>query len=144
MYDPMERVVAVLRQDHAVENTVLGPWSHSLYDANGNVLLHDPKSDPDVGHHFALIPEEDYLPSWYGKIIQEASARPEEREAATRAAAHSNTPKLSYIDPMRSTFLVIVHNGSEKLSTSMAMVIQGNVCMTRDALGRIASVGEWT
>lgn len=62
-YDPIGRLVAVLRQDHAIGKTIITPWSQVLFDVKDNVALLDPRTDPDIGHFFASLPLRDYLPS---------------------------------------------------------------------------------
>src|SRR5258708_23635003 len=55
-YDPVERVVATLHPNHTFEKVVFDPWKQTSWDVNDTVLL-DPKTDPDVGAFFQLLPD---------------------------------------------------------------------------------------
>src|SRR5262249_38097379 len=72
-YDPVERVVATLRPNHSWEKIVFDPWLQRTWDVNDTVLF-DPRSDPDVGDLFSLLPDSDYLPTWYQTRTDPASA----------------------------------------------------------------------
>ncbi len=55
-YDPVERVVATLHPNHTYEKVVFDPWRQETWDVNDTVTLSDPKTDPDVGEFFSLLP----------------------------------------------------------------------------------------
>ena len=71
--------------------------------------VEDPKTDPDVGDFFARLPDDDYLPTWYGQRIGGALG-PQEQAAAAKAAAHADTPSIVHLDSLARTFLTIAHN----------------------------------
>lgn len=142
LYDPTGRLVAVLRQDHAIEKTVITPWSQVLFDVNDNVALSDPRTDPDIGHFFASLPLGDYLPSWYDARVNGILGS-DEQAAAKKTAVHANTPRVSYLDALGRTFLTVEDNGTEKLTNSMILDIMGNATATRDALQRLATTSTY-
>lgn len=104
-YDPIGRLVAVLRQDHAIEKTILTPWPQVLFGVNDNVALLDPRTDPDIGHFFTSLP---FHPSMM--------------------------PKSMAVSDQTRTFLAVEDNGTEKLANFMILDIMGNAKATRDAL----------
>ena len=140
-YDSAERVVATLHPDNTFEKVVFDPWMQTSYDVNDTVTF-DPKSDPDVGDFFALLPDADYLPSWYQQRVGGALG-PYELAAAQKAAAHANTPAIAHLDGLGRTFLTIADNGkdasgAEQLySTHTALDIVGNQSKVIDTLGRV-------
>ena len=67
-YDSAERVVATLHPNNTFEKVVFDPWMQTSYDVNDTVTF-DPKSDPDVGDFFDMLPDADYLPTWYQQRI---------------------------------------------------------------------------
>jgi YD repeat-containing protein len=74
-YDPLGRVVATLHPNHTYEKVVFDPWQQTTWDVNDTViyteiskenkLIRDPDKTPaddaDVGHFFAVLPQEEYL-----------------------------------------------------------------------------------
>ncbi|WP_083370209.1 SpvB/TcaC N-terminal domain-containing protein [Chromobacterium sphagni] len=136
LYDPPGRLVATLHPDHSYEKAVFDPWSLQKWDANDTVTRLDPRADPDVGGYFRLLPETDYLPSWYAQR-SDGRLGEDERNAARRAAAHADTPELSYMDALGRTVLAIADNGAMgKYPTRTVLDIEGNQRSVRDALGR--------
>lgn len=141
-YDPLGRVVAKLRPDHAVTKTVYGNWSQVEFDVNDNILSSDLKTDPDIGTFFQRLPGSEYLPSWYDARIAGALGR-EEQQAAEKAALHHNTPTESYFDAIGRPVLIISDNKIETITASIDLDIQGNAVTNRDPLGRITLRSEY-
>lgn len=108
-YDPVGRVVATLQPDHTWKKVVFDPWRQETWDANDTVLALDPRTDPDVGAFFQLLPETEYLPTWHTLRIGGALG-PREQEAARKAAIHAATPSIAHSDSLGRTFLTITHN----------------------------------
>lgn len=139
-YDSAERVVATLHPNHTFEKVRFDPWQQTTYDVNDTVTI-APKTDPDVGSFFTLLPDGDYLPTWYDQRI--GSPHPEERDAAKKAAAHANTPTVAYFDTLGRTFLTIADNGKDargaeqRYRTHSVLDIEGNQREVIDALDRI-------
>ncbi|KAH6881020.1 SpvB domain-containing protein [Thelonectria olida] len=142
LYDPLDRVVAVIRPDHAVTKMVFSPWHQQQFDENDNVLLADPRQDPDVGHLFVSIPEEEFQPSWYEARVNGGKGR-SEQDAANKTAAHNNTPTTSHFDSLGRPFLVVTSTGSETVTVSTDLDICGNVRVVRDGIGRKSQVSDW-
>ena len=102
--------MATLHPDHTYEKVVFDPWNQQTWDVNDTVLQTDPTADPDAGDFFLRLPISDFLPSWYSLRTDPANAaaaaqlwpdpviRAKEAEAATKAAAHANTPATAYFD----------------------------------------------
>lgn len=149
-YDPVERVVATLHPNHTYEKVVFDPWQQTSWDVNDTVLVADPKADPDVGDFFARLPDADYLPTWHGlrtdpgNVVAfqaqypDSEARVNQTSAATKAAAHANTPARAHFDALGRPFLTIADNGTQsKYETRVDLDIEGNQRSVTDALGRI-------
>ena len=140
-YDPVERVVATLHPNQIYEKVVFDPWKQTSWDVNDTVLL-DPKADPDVGAFFQLLPDADYLPTWYDQRQGGSlSTQRWEKEAADKAAVHANTPTTAYFDTLGRTFLTIAHN--RFLNSNNAPVdAYYPVRSTLDIQGRQRAVGD--
>ncbi len=136
-YDPLERVFCTLRPNHTYEKVVFDPWRQESWDVNDTVLEADPKNDSDVGTYFHLIPEDDYLPTWY-EGRRNGQLGPYEESAATKAADHANTPAIAHLDTLGRTFLTIADNGTQgQYRTHIEFDIEGNQLAVTDAKGRI-------
>ncbi len=151
-YDSLGRLVATLSPDNTWGKVVFNPWQQVSWDANDTVLL-DPKADLDVGDLFALLPETDYLPTWYQLRTNPASAaaafpdpvmRGLELDAATKAAAHAGTPTTALFDVLGRHFLSVARNRGpvngltvdQFYATRTQLDITGNAVAVTDALGR--------
>lgn len=135
-YEPAGRVIAIIHPNHTYEKVVFDPWHQETWDVNDTVLQNDPTADPDVGTHFARLPAGDYSPTWY---IQRSGGGlgAQEKVAATKAAAHANTPTVAYFDSLGRTFLTVADNGpAGKYLTHVELDIQSNQRSVTDALGR--------
>jgi len=95
------------------------------------------------------LPDDDYLPTWYAlrtdpayaaeaaQLWPDPTIRAAETDAATKAAAHANTPAIAYFDTLGRTFLTIADNAAAgKYPTRVALDIEGNQRSVTDALGR--------
>ncbi|MBE9128306.1 MULTISPECIES: SpvB/TcaC N-terminal domain-containing protein [unclassified Coleofasciculus] len=132
-YDPLGRVVATLHPNHTYEKVVFDPWQQTTWDVNDTVDRENPQDDPDVGGFFSGLDEADYLPTWYSnrKDGQLGSA---EKEAATKAAAHTNTPTVAHLDTLGRPFLTVADNGNfGKYETHVRLDIEGNQLLVTDA-----------
>src|SRR5262249_23735406 len=119
---------------------------------NDTVLIADPKTDPDAGPFFQRLPVADFPSTWYSQRINDVS-RPQEQDAARKAAAHANTPATTFFDALGRTFLTAAFNryvpqGSqvpvEEFSrTFVAIDIEGNQRSVTDALGRQVMVYDY-
>jgi len=161
-YDPVERVVATLHPNHSYEKVVFDSWRQATFDVNDTVTL-TPSADDDVKGFFLnpdgtpRIPSSEYLPTWHGlrtdplHAVEFAARYPDaihrsnETTAATKAAAHANTPTTAYFDSLGRPFLTVAHNkvvcpnhdldGTEgKFHTRVELDIEGNQRAVRDAI----------
>jgi RHS repeat-associated protein len=141
LYDPVGRAVATLHPNHSYEKVVFDPWRQTTWDVNDTVTLLDPKTDPDVGGLFRLLPVADYLPTWYDQR-RNGQAGPDEKAAADKAAAHAATPTAAYFDTLGRPMLTSADNGqdangaSQKFATRVTLDIEGNQREVKDAKDR--------
>jgi RHS repeat-associated protein len=179
-YDPVERVVARLHPNHTWEKVVFDPWRQQTCDVNDTVTL-TPSADGEVKGFFLnrdgtpRIPLSEYLPTWYALRTDSANAadfaarygddadRAAEKTAATKAAAHAETPTTTYLDTLGRAFLTVAYNkfkysnsppadpSTEEFYRSRIIFdIEGNQRVVRDAvvqnddsLGRIVTLYDY-
>jgi RHS repeat-associated protein len=142
-YDPVERVVATVHANHAYEKIVFDPWHQARWDVNDTVLQTDPAADPDVGDFFQRLAAADYSPTWYAQRSA-GGLGPLEQDAATKAAAHANTPTIAHFDTLGRTFLTIADNAAGgKYPTRVELDIQNNQRSVADALRRKVMVYDY-
>ena len=133
-YDPLCRVVTTINANHSYQKVVFDPWHQETWDSNDTIRQTDPTTDPDVGDFFQLLPVGDYSPSWYALRIG-GGFGPQEQDAANKAAAHANTPTLTYLDTLGRTFLTVLDNGGgETFASRVEFDIQGNQRVVRDTI----------
>ena len=84
-YDPAGRVIATLQPNHSCEKYVFYAWRQIKLRCANDTVLFEPQSDPDVGGYVRLLPDTDYLPTWYEERI-DGGRGPHERQAAEKAA----------------------------------------------------------
>lgn len=141
-YDPVERVVATLHPNHTFEKVVFDPWRQETWDVNDTVIESDPKTDPDVGGFFQLLPVADYLPTWHDQR-RNGQKGVDEKAAAGKAAAHAATPTVAYFDTLGRPMLTIADNGkdasgaAQKFATRVTLDIEGNQREVKDANNRV-------
>ena len=142
-YDPVERAVATIHPNHTYEKVVFDPWQQISWDVNDTVLQADPSTDPDVGDFFQRLPNGDYSPTWHTQR-NGGGLGSQEQDAATKAAAHANTPTTAYFDTLGRSFLTIADNGGGvKFPSRVELDIQGNQRSVTDALGRIVMTYDY-
>ncbi len=141
-YDPADRVVATLHPNHSYEKVVFDPWRQASWDVNDTVTQSNPMLDPDVGDFFQLLPDDDYLPTWFEQR-NNGQLGPNEKDAAAKAAFHANTPTVAFFDTLGRVVLTIADNGKDgnKLpqlyATRVVFDIEGNQREVIDANHRI-------
>jgi len=132
-YDPLGRVVATLHPNHTYEKVVFDPWQQTTWDVNDTVDRENPQDDPDVGGFFSGLDEAEYLPTWYSNR-KDGQLGAAEKEAATKAAAHANTPTVAHLDTLGRPFLTVADNGNlGKYETHVRLDIEGNQLLVTDA-----------
>jgi RHS repeat-associated protein len=142
-YDPVDRVVATVHPNQSYEKVAFDPWHQNTWDVNDTVLQTDPTADPDVGDFFQLLPKGYYSPTWYTQRAT-GGLGPQEQDAATKAAAHANTPTAIYYDALGRPFLTVVDNAaSGKYATRVELDIESNQRSIADALERRSMVYDY-
>lgn len=137
LYDSLNRLVAKVNPDHTWTKSIYTPWQQIMYDTSDTALESDPKTDEDVGALFSLLPDSDYLPSWYD-ARKDGKLGPEQQDAAIKTAAFTNTPTLTHYDPLGRSILNVANNGKfGSYSTRVSFDIQGNTIQVTDARNRV-------
>ncbi len=118
-YDPAGRVVVVLRPDNTWHKIVRRPWRREEWDANDNVLVADPRTDPDVGDYFRRLLGDapGAFVSWHDRRIGgNFGPTPEDRaaakDAAQKAAVHAATPRVEHFDAKARVCLIVEDLGA--------------------------------
>ena len=159
-YDPAERIIATLHPNHTFEKVLFDPWQQTTYDVNDtcaprNAQTGDPRTDPDiqgyVACYFANLPASPPAPAWQTWHAQRIGGAlgPHEQAAATRAAAHADTPGTVHFDALGRPFLTLARNrvvcaghdldGTEdNYLTRVDLDIEGNQRAVRDAIQQAA------
>jgi len=133
-YDAVDRNVTTIHPNHTYEKEVFDPWQLDTWDVNDTVLQTDPSADPDVRDFFKLLPQDDFSPTWYTQRIS-GGLGPQEQDAATKAAAHANTPTTAYFDTLGRTFLTVIDNAAAgKYPSRLELDIEGNQRSVRDPI----------
>ncbi len=142
-YDPLDRVAATVHPNQTYEKVVFDPWWQQNWDVNDTVLVTDPTTDPDVGDFFSRMDPVDYSPTWYTQRFG-GGMGPQEAMAATKAAAHANTPTTIYFDTLGRAMLTVVDNAAAgNYSTHSQLDIQGYQRTVTDALGRVVATYDY-
>jgi hypothetical protein len=115
-YDPADRVIAKLHPNYTYEKVVFDPWQQTTYDpsdtcAARNAQTGDPRIDPDFGGYVAeyFQTQPATWQTWHAQRIGGALG-PHEQTAATRAAAHADTPTTAHLDALGRPFLTVARN----------------------------------
>ncbi|MHA7291289.1 SpvB/TcaC N-terminal domain-containing protein [Arthrobacter sp. MDT3-24] len=150
-YDPAGRVIATLQPNHTYQKVVFDPWQQTTYDVNDTCAPSDqqsgdPRTDPDIGgyvkEYFKTRPAT--WQTWHARRIGNALGT-DERNAAERAAAHSDTPTTAHYDALGRTFLTVARNRivcpghdlngtEESFATRVELDIEGNQRAVRDSV----------
>ena len=143
-YDPIERVVAILHPDHTYEKVVFDPWQQTTWDVNDTVLG-DPRTDDDIkgfaARYFASLAPNPPTPwqTWRAQR-QGGTLGVLEQSAASKAAAHADTPTTAHFDTLGRPFLTLAHNGFKpdttpvRFATRVELDIEGNQRAVHDAI----------
>ena len=162
-YDPVERVVCTVLQNHTYSKVVFDPWRQESWDVNDTIHSHqrwdpntpddlppanyNPADDPDVGHFFSRLDALDYSPTWYQRRMDDALAlqiwpnearRNSEQDAAKKSARHAATPSIVHFDTLGRAVRTIADNGHEgQYESRVELDIEGNQQVVVDELDRI-------
>ena len=119
-YDPLGRVQRTDYPDGSYEETKWTAWEQELYDRNDNVLASD----------------------WYAAW---STGTTEEQDAATKAAAHNNTPTVQHLDTLARPFYTIQYladkdntppPGLDPIHSYVTLDILGNRIKVTDGRGK--------
>jgi RHS repeat-associated protein len=148
-YDPADRVIATLHPNHIFEKVIFDAWQQTTYDVNDTCAARngetgDPRDDRDiagyVAEYFKTQPAD--WQTWHA-LRMTGALGPEERDAATRAEAHADTPTTAHFDTLGRPFVTIarnrvicpdhaLHNTEESFGTRVELDIEGNQREVRD------------
>jgi RHS repeat-associated protein len=143
-YDPTQRVVATLMPNNTYSKVVFDPWQHTTWDPNDTVLG-DPRTDADIqgftASYFANLADGSTWQTWHVQRINGALGH-EEQAAASKAAAHANTPSTAHVDSLGYPFLTFADNGPDPakpgqhllFASRVELDIEGNQRSVRDAI----------
>ncbi|CEJ81595.1 hypothetical protein VHEMI01715 [[Torrubiella] hemipterigena] len=151
LYDAVGRTVAVLSPDHTWTKVRFGPWSSDKWDKNDTVLIRDPSQDADVGPFFALLPREDYMPTWYQERAH-GQMGAIQQEAAQKSAAAANTPTTVFFDSLGRVCLSLEVLRDPLQAASSGTIlrqpsyidVQGLPYKVTDTLGRLTSTSIYS
>ena len=139
-YDAAGRNNCTLNPNHSYVKIVFNPWQQTSWDVNDTLFIKNeddtkdvnPANDPHVGHHFAALDSEEYLPSWYGARIDGALG-PEQQRAVQKSEAHAGTPAQIYTDALGRTIYGLADNGEfGQYKTRTVLDIEGNALAVID------------
>lgn len=158
-YDAAGRNICKLNPNKSYEKVVFDAWHQQSWDTNDTLYLpqedgsklSDIRADPDVGHLFSELSEDEIGPSWYQARISGNQGESADRQAVNLRAAeisevHVATPTLEHTDSLGRVVLVIAHNrnadktnpddySDEYYSTTSELDIEGNLLSVTDARG---------
>ncbi len=113
-YDPLNRAIRVDNPNGTYRTVEFDPWQTTNSDENDTVLGSQ----------------------WYA-ARSGGQLGPAEQDAATKAAAHANTPSVINADTLGRGFQTVADNGaSGQYRTSVTLDIEGRPLATQDALLR--------
>jgi len=139
-YDAAGRNNCKLHPNHSYEKVVFNPWQQTSYDVNDTLYIPlenatkelNPANDPNVGHYFTGLENNEYLPSWYAARIN-GDKGVEQKRAAVISEAHVNTPARSFTDSLGRTIYGITDNGDKgRYKTTTTLDIEGNMLAVTD------------
>jgi hypothetical protein len=142
LYDPLNRVIATVQPNHTWTKSVFTPWKSTSFDANDTALL-DPKTDVDIGHMIRILPDQEYLPTWFDSRIKGEMGQVEQI-CAEKTARHSGTPTELHFDPLGRTFVSVANNGEYGLYTTRTDIdIEGKLLQVIDPKDRVIEKYEY-
>jgi RHS repeat-associated protein len=146
-YDPALRVVATLHPDHTYEKVTFDAWRQTTYDANDTVAARgvshtgDPRTDPDIAGYVEgyFETEPASWQTWYGQRVG-GPPGDAEADAASKAAAHTDTPTVAHLDTLGRPFATVAHNRyersgaivEERCATRLELDVEGNKRAVKD------------
>ena len=115
-YDPLSRAIRVDNPNGTYRTAEFGPWHVVSSDENDTVLDS----------------------AWYvARTTGPLSTNPDEADAASKAAAHTNTPATGDLDTLGRAFRTVADNGAVgQYVTTLTLDIEGQVLATTDPLDR--------
>jgi hypothetical protein len=120
-YDPLGRAIRVDNPNGTLRTLEFDPWHTVSSDENDTVLAS----------------------AWYA-ARSGGQLGASETDAATKAAAHANTPATTDLDSLGRTFRTVADNGLYgQYATERALDIDGRPLSTTDALGRAVLIQDY-
>ena len=142
-YDPAGRLVATVFPNHTWTKNIYECWSQTAYDPGDNVLVTNPRADPDVGSYLSGLEDDTLLlPIWYSTLKKSAS--PIDRRTAKLCTAYADTPSSQWFDVLGYQLLCITDNGAAgKYISRSRRDVQGRVRKVIDTEGRLVTVSNY-
>jgi RHS repeat-associated protein len=138
LYDPLERPIGMILPNKTWRKQIRSPWQITVWDCNDTITT-TITDDKDLGAVVKHLPADTLLPSWFESRISGHLGK-QEQKAAKKAAAHADTPSVSYYDVLGRPFLNVKDNGLEgKIKTRAKYDIQGNAVEIRDGFDRVVT-----
>ncbi|KAH7348974.1 hypothetical protein BKA65DRAFT_584937 [Rhexocercosporidium sp. MPI-PUGE-AT-0058] len=143
-YDAAERACAAMMPNNTFTKAVYSPWYQEGWDS-GDTLLRDPRTDSDTApytaKYFMAHPE---YQTWYQMRIKNQLGA-DEKEAAEKCAAYSETPMTTYFDSLGRGFLTVARHRvkcldhdfdgrNELFYSRVELEVQGNRIAIRDSV----------
>lgn len=117
-YDPLGRAYRVDHPNGTFRTVTFGPWQSAAFDENDTVTQS----------------------AWYvARTTGPLSGVAAEGDAASKAAAHDQTPTVTDFDVLGRAYRTTSSNGAaaaDQYVTTLTLDLQGRVLITNDALGR--------
>ena len=137
-------MVATVHPNQTYEKVVFDPWQQTyLGRQRHGVASPIPAAIRMWASSFKDCRPTDYSPTWYTQRIAGALGL-QERDAATKAAAHANTPGIAYHDTLGRSFLTVADNGAAgKYLTHIELDIQSYQRSVTDPLNREVVVYDY-
>ncbi len=133
-YDAAGRNNCKLNPNKTYEKVVFNPWKQMSWDVNDTLFIQNedgskdlnPANDSHVGHYFAQLDDNEYLPSWYAARI-DGELGAEQQNAAVNTESHANTPAQVFTDALGRTIYALADNADKgKIKTRTVLDIEGN------------------
>ena len=134
IYDPLNRLIAILNPNGTWEKVLFAAWEQVHYDAGGVIIQDDPARDADLGVYFSLLHTSHFKESWLSTCSKGNSWQ---REAAQKSLSYKGTRTVKHFDARRRCLAETMTTQSKSVVTSHRYDENDNMIETRDELGRL-------
>jgi RHS repeat-associated protein len=131
--DVLQREVGTLFADRTWKKSRTTPWMRTDYDVGCNVLVSNPRLDPDVGFYFSTLPLALHTPTWHAMRMQGDEAQ---RDATTKSAGYGNNPHEAHFDSRGKEVEKVEKSKTSSRKSNVEYDAFGNAIAEADFLGR--------